>query len=186
MNTPQPPEWTEPVEPVTEPGIPVQPSNAFGPDHSKTTEEIAQEFLNKKPPKVNQKTPPKPGASVFKSLGQNKKPRSGVRALTVKDKEKIASLYTFGAMGLMPFKQNAAMAMARSADACAEAWYEMAQENDGVRRALLMLIEGGAWGKVFAAHTPILIALLPERFMPPMFANFDLNAFLQNEDGQGE
>jgi hypothetical protein len=175
--------------PLPEPGsyIPVpQPSSAFGPDHTKSTEEIAQEFLDRKPPKVNQKNPPKSGASVFKTLGQNKKPRSGVRALTVKDKEKIATLYTFGAMGLMPFKQKAAQAMAQSADACAEAWYEMAQENDGVRRVLLMLIEGGAWGKVFAAHTPILIALLPDRLMPPMFANFDMSAFLQNEEESGE
>lgn len=183
MNAPTPPEWTEPVDTATEVPFPIpQPSQAFGPDHTLSTEEIAQEAINRRIPKVNQNKPPKPASSAFGKLGQNKKPRSGVRALTVQDKDKIASLYTFGAMGLMPFKPKAAQAMAMSAEKCAEAWYEMARENDGVRRVLLMLIEGGAWGKVFAAHTPIILALLPENMMPPMFSGFDMDAFLSNED----
>lgn len=145
------------------------PSEAFGPDH--TSAPVTE------PPKVNQKNPPRSTTSVFGKLGTNKKPRSGVRALTNDDKEKIATLYTFGAMGLMPFKPKAAQAMAGSADKCAEAWFDMARENDRVRRVLLMLIEGGAWGKVFAAHTPILIALLPEGMMPAQFQGFDMSPF---------
>jgi hypothetical protein len=185
MANPQPPEWSE--SETSGAGVPFpEPSNAFGPDYTKTSEEIAQDFIGKRPPKVNQKNPPRPANSVFGKLGQNKKPRSGIRALVEADKEKIASLYTFGAMGLMPFKPKAAQAMAISAEKCAEAWYELARENDGVRRALLMLIEGGVWGKVFAAHTPIILALLPERMMPPMFAGFDMNAFLSDEDGNQE
>lgn len=146
-----------------------QPSNAnFGPDPSLSKDVPPA-------PKVNQKNPPRSGKSVFSSLGQNKKVRSGVRKLDEKDRDKIASLYTFGAMGLMPFKPQAAQAMALSADKCADAWMELAQENDSVRRVILALVEGGVWGKVFAAHTPILIALLPENLVPPMLRGVDLN-----------
>jgi hypothetical protein len=38
---------------------------------------------------------------------------------------------------------------------------ELSKENDGVRRALLFLIEGGAWGAVIVAHAPIALAMLP-------------------------
>lgn len=154
---------TEPQDGFT-PLDPV-PSAAFGPDH--TSAPVVD------PPKVNQKNPPRSTSSVFGKLGNNKKPRSGVRALTLEDKEKIATLYTFGAMGLMPFKQKAAQAMAASAEKCADAWYEMARENDRVRRVILMLIEGGAWGKVLVAHTPIFLALLPDGMMPAQFHGFN-------------
>lgn len=160
-----------------------QPSGAFGPDHTvkvDTADPVADAIKNRVP-KINQANPPRSTKSVFSSLGQNKKPRSGVRALTEKDKDKIASLYTFGAMGLMPFRPKAAQAMAQCAEKCADAWYELAKENDGVRRALLWLMEGGAWGGVVFAHTPILLALLPEGMMPPMFQSLDFSQFETEE-----
>lgn len=181
-------------EPAAE-GFQPRPSDAeFGPDHAQSSEDIVRERLTQAgvgTPKVNQKNPPKAstpksGRSVFTTLGQNKKPRSGIRKLTAEDRDKIASLYTFGAMGLMPFKANAAQAMALSADKCADAWMELAEQNDGVRRVLLMLVEGGVWGKVFAAHTPILLALLPEKAMPQMFKGVDLNAFFDDQEEEGK
>lgn len=169
------------------PDLPLQPSVAqFGPDHTAapSTEDLVREKLaesGKLPPKVNQKNPPRSGQSVFKNLGQNKKPRSGVRKLDEKDREKIASLYVFAAMPLQAFKPKVAAAMAASADKCADAWMELAQENDTVRRTILMLIEGGVWGKVFIAHTPILLAALPSNFMPPMFQGVDLNSMMEDD-----
>jgi hypothetical protein len=167
--------------------LPLQPSHSFGPDHTAapSTEDLVREKLaenGKLPPKQNQKTPPRGAQSVFKNLGQNKKPRSGVRKLDEKDREKIASLYVFAAMPLQAFKPKVAAAMAASADKCADAWMELAQENDTVRRTILMLIEGGVWGKVFIAHTPILLAALPSNFMPPMFQGVDLNSMMEDTD----
>lgn len=169
------------------PELPLQPSTAFGPDHSKSTEDAVREKLAESgtlPPKVNQKNPPRSGRSVFTNLGQNKKPRSGVRKLDEKDRDKIASLYVFAAMPLQAFKPKVAAAMAAGADKCADAWMELAQENDTVRRTILMLIEGGVWGKVFIAHTPILFAAMPENFMPPMFQGVDLNTMLVDDEDE--
>lgn len=172
---------TDPTPIPEMPELPLQPSGAFGPDHSKSTPDDVP-FADKLPPKVNQKNPPRSTKSAFASLGQNKKARSGVRKLDEKDREKIASLYVFAAMPLQAFKPKVAAAMAQSADKCADAWMELAQENDTVRRTILMLIEGGVWGKVFIAHTPILIAALPDNIMPPMFRGVDLNSMLGEED----
>jgi hypothetical protein len=140
----------------------------FGPDH--TTADHAAPFENLKPPKI----PPKPrngqaprsNGSVFGKLGSNKKLRSPVRKLTDEDIEKIESLYTFGAMGLMSFRPKAAQVMAQSAESCALAWAKLANENDSVRRALLVAIEGGVWGALFTAHMPIFYALLPDKAIP--------------------
>jgi hypothetical protein len=41
-----------------------------------------------------------------------------------------------------------------------EAWEEIAKVNPRIRRILLRLIEGGAWGALFMAHAPILLAIL--------------------------
>jgi hypothetical protein len=41
-----------------------------------------------------------------------------------------------------------------------EAWEEIAKVNPRIRRVLLKLIEGGAWGALFMAHAPILLAIL--------------------------
>lgn len=41
-----------------------------------------------------------------------------------------------------------------------EAWEELARTNVRIRRFLLKLIAGGAWGQLAMAHAPILMALL--------------------------
>jgi hypothetical protein len=41
-----------------------------------------------------------------------------------------------------------------------EAWEEIAKVNPRIRRVLLKLIEGGAWGALLMAHAPILVAIL--------------------------
>lgn len=134
-------------------------SAEYGPDHTAPN-----------PDEEPKKEAPK-GKKPFGNLGQNKKVRSGVRQLTNKDKDAITSLYTYFGMGLMPFKPAAALKVSECAEQCAEAWYDLARENDAVRRAILAIIEGGAWGKIFAAHLPILLTLIPENHPLSMIAN---------------
>jgi hypothetical protein len=133
------------------PEFDVKPSDNFGPDPSNVADDPkpARSF-----PKLNTK------------LGTNKKLRGGPRKLVERDREKIEQLYTALAMGVMPFKPKTAQMIAQSAEDCANAWFQLADENDSVRRTLLMFIEGGAWGALFAAHMPILMSLIPDGKLP--------------------
>lgn len=97
-------------------------------------------------------------------LGQNRKTRSGVRQLTKSDHEKIVGLYVTIGFGVVLVNQTAGQTIAEQAESCADAWVNLAKENDGVRRGLLFMIEGGAWGAVLVAHLPILFAVLPAEF----------------------
>jgi hypothetical protein len=110
--------------------------------------------------------PPPEGPKKRKGLGlgQNRKRASGVRQLTKSDHEKIESIYITLGFGVMLVNQPAAQTIAEQATPCADAWVNLARENDSVRRVLLFVIEGGAWGAVFVAHLPIIFALLPEDF----------------------
>jgi hypothetical protein len=110
-------------------------------------------------------TPPEePRKRKGLGLGQNRKRASGVRQLTKSDHEKIEGIYITLGFGVMLVNQPAAQTIAEQATPCADAWVNLARENDGVRRALLFVIEGGAWGAVLVAHLPIVFALLPEEF----------------------
>lgn len=119
-------------------------------------------------------TPPEePKRRKGLGLGANRKRASGVRQLTKSDHEKIEGLYITLGFAVMLVNQPAAQTIAEQATPCADAWTNLARENDGVRRALLFVIEGGAWGAVLVAHMPIVFALLPEeirntyRFLVP-------------------
>lgn len=96
------------------------------------------------------------------TLGENKRRGSGVRKLTKKDLEQLKSYY--GTMGfvLMPFNRKAAETCVESSQRCVDAWAELAESNDGVRRVILSMIEGGAWGRVIMAHIPLAWAFVPE------------------------
>lgn len=110
------------------------------------------------------------GASKLGKLGSNKKTRSGVRPLTKADAERLAGVYAVAGMAIFPINEKVGNAFADSAEQCAEAWVNMAQQNDAVRRAILWIIEGGALGALFLAHLPILVAAIPPERMPPLFA----------------
>lgn len=125
---------------------------------------------------VSDKTKERVGG-ILGNLGQNKKTRSGIRPLVKADKEAITQLYVYSAMAVMQFRPTTAQAMAENAERCADAWVELASKNDAVRRAILALVEGGAWSGIFLAHAPILLTMIPEgigaRFMPPTDAPDD-------------
>lgn len=114
---------------------------------------------------------------TFRKLGQNRQARSGVRPLLKADREAIEQLYIYSAMAVMQFRPLTAQAMAENSGRCADAWVELASKNDNVRRAILALIEGGAWSGIFLAHTPILLTMIPDniaaRFAAPTDAPDD-------------
>lgn len=95
-------------------------------------------------------------------LGENKKRGSGVRRLNKKDLEQLKSYYDTLSFVLMPFNRKAAETCAEGSQNCVDAWAELAESNDGVRKMLLSLIEGGAWGRVVMAHIPLAWAFVPE------------------------
>lgn len=41
-----------------------------------------------------------------------------------------------------------------------EAWEELARTNPRIRRVLLKVISGGAWGQLVMAHAPVVVAIL--------------------------
>lgn len=137
----------------------------IGPDTSTTA--------NDPPPKINQKTPPKPADTVFSKLGKNKAVRSPVRKLTrpidestdepvqLTDYERLVQLYKTVGNVVMYVHQPLGVALMSEARQCADAWFDLAEQNDKVRRLILALSEGGGWGKVIMAHVPLIMATLP-------------------------
>lgn len=113
-------------------------------------------------------------------LGSNKKARGGPRQLRPEDIERIADYYDMFAWAMQTYKPAVADAIRdeitiKSIDgdeessetttralACAQAWGELAKENDSVRRLILMMVETGAWSKVMMVNLPILVAALPD------------------------
>lgn len=146
---------------------PVDLPDGFGPDFTTTAQDP-------QPPKASQDNPPRKAKDTRRgfSLGDNKKARSGVRKLTEDDKPKLAGWYRAIAKGAKFFRPQLAMAINAPGqiDLCVDAWFELAEENDKVRRAICGMIEGGGWGKVLLAHLPFFIAVLPEAFVQQFLA----------------
>lgn len=142
------------------------PEPEFGPDPKATEEADKAEQSEEKGKK-------KRSIKIGDGLGNNKKRNSGVRALTNKDKEKLIGVYVTAGMFITPLKPDAGYAIGNSAEECANAWFELAETNDNVRKTVLMLVEGGAWGRVMAAHLPIIMALIPANALPFNLPNND-------------
>lgn len=134
-----------------------RPAN-FGPDSSQTEE--APKFETSVPSPAAQKA-----KAALGSLGENTKPRSGVRQLNQNDHAWIQGKYLTISRAAKPFHPNFAAAMAEQSEICADAWMNVAAKNDKVRRQILAAIEGGAWGELILSHSPIFMALLPEKWL---------------------
>lgn len=69
-----------------------------------------------------------------------------------------------------------------------DAWEELARTNVRIRRFLLSAMTGGAWGALFMAHAPIILAVLMkesiQRRLP--FAKLLGAVFARDEDAQGD
>lgn len=136
------------------PDLQVRKGEDFGPDPSLTNELPKAEKASAK--------------SALGNLGLNTKPRSGIRKLTGDDREYIVNAYVLFANMARTFHPRFATALTDQSEFCADAWMELAEKNDTVRRNILAFIEGGGWGKVFVAHVPVLMAVLPEKTLEKM------------------
>ncbi|HEY1706408.1 MAG TPA: hypothetical protein VGG75_42590 [Trebonia sp.] len=69
-----------------------------------------------------------------------------------------------------------------------EAWEELARTNVRIRRFLLSVMTGGAWGALFMAHAPIVLAVLMkdsiQKRLP--FAKLLGALFSRDDDDQGD
>lgn len=67
-----------------------------------------------------------------------------------------------------------------------EAWEEIARHNPRIRRFLLRIMKGGAWGQLFWAHAPIFLAIFMKDSIRSRIPAAGLaEAFLgQDEDGE--
>lgn len=95
--------------------------------------------------------------------------------------EPIEDIYSFIGMTLMPFKPMMAgyllmpeMTVVNDepvegptgARRIAEAWDEVAQKNESVRRVLAGATTAGVWGKLIAAHMPLAVMAFMETDKP--------------------
>ncbi len=175
------------------------PKPPYGPDAKQSEPD------KKEAPKTNAKNPPRASGRVFGSLGTNKKLRSPVRKLTRPtvvdgnradnertDWDKLVNFYVIIAGASERFHPRFAQAVDLNAERCVDAWFDAAEQNDNVRRGILACIEGGALSKVFFAHLPIGMAIMPAsayefmfRFMSPPSTNVpDDPSGLYGESGQ--
>lgn len=70
-------------------------------------------------------------------------------------------------------------------DSVGAAWDEVARTNPRIRKVLLKIIAGGAWGQLFMAHAPILLAIIMKDGIAKHIPFMKLvQAFLSDEDGE--
>lgn len=153
------------------------PDANFGPDHTKP---------NGEGPKLGGRAGAAKAAKEEKAdplgkLGKGAKARPGLRRLNADDKEKLAAYQIYAGMAIYPFREETGRALGETAEQCADAWFEMAEKNDSVRRAILAVVEGGAAGKLFMAYTPVLATLLPKK-IPPWMKRFNLDRLFNREE----
>lgn len=71
----------------------------------------------------------------------------------------LSDLYTAAGTMLLPITVPVGTAFVQNARPCAESLDELARTNPQVRKVLMSLLATGAWGKVIAAHFPIILAI---------------------------
>lgn len=146
--------------------------------------------------KASRSVPPGVKKALGK-LGTNKKPRGGPRQLTADDVTRIEEYYDMLAWAMAMYKPAVAEAIRDDvrigeddaisrARYCAEAWGELAKENDAVRRVVLMLVETGVWSKVFMANLPIMVAALPDDALSRLMGKFLPNNFGATPEPEAE
>lgn len=67
---------------------------------------------------------------------------------------------------LMPFDPICANSVLQAAENCAQVWDELAYQNEAVRRFLFSITQVSLTGKLFLAHSPILMAVAIHHFPP--------------------
>lgn len=98
---------------------------------------------------------------------KSKTAKQSVPKLPVGARKKIADAYRFIGAFMTPFDEVIAEEIVSQADACAEAVYNLAQENEEVRRVIYGFITTSVWGAVVAAHLPIMLAVTARKASNP-------------------
>jgi hypothetical protein len=111
----------------------------------------------------------KPTAERLAKLGRNKSAKSPVRKIPPGELEKVLTKW-YAAMGIaiMPFDMPCGQVFIKQAPKCAHSLDAWAQQNDTVRGALLWVLEAGVIGEVFAAHLPLLLAVMKHHSPMPI------------------
>lgn len=68
----------------------------------------------------------------------------------------VEKLYVMMGLSLMPFDVELSGKIVEIAGPAGEAWDELARKNEVVRRVLVSMLETSAWGKLLAAHGPLI------------------------------
>lgn len=148
----------------------VESAPDFGPDFSNTAPEMPAETPEPEPVKVRKTTRASGKAAqddggLFGKLGKNSPARSSVRQLTEADQAALAKYYVRAGGMIRYAHPRLGNVMVECADECAESWIKLAAKNVKVRAKILAILEGGELLGVIMAHSPLLIAVLPEQFV---------------------
>lgn len=151
----------------------------YGPDFLATPETPLDESAAEQPQTTRAKNKAKDEPKgLFANLGKNSPARSNVRKLTADDHAKLAGRYLWLAGVVKYVHPRLAQAIDGNAESCAQSWCDLAENNFKVRAKLLAFLEGGEIMGVIMAHTPLLIAALPEKYVA-MFMHNIMSAFGQ-------
>jgi len=109
------------------------------------------------PPRASFKPPPqRPRASGRPSSAFSGKKQTGARI-----REGLLTYFTLGETALAATGDLlSAEVWHHGAPVCAEAWADLAAQNDAVNRALSKLIEGGAWGAAIGSSLCMLAPIV--------------------------
>lgn len=99
----------------------------------------------------------KPGRSPKNPTNKTK---GDVPPLAASVKDDLAKMYLMAGMGVMPFDMVLGGVIVEQAPICADALFEAAQQNENLRRIIIMLTTGGMWAGLIAAHLPILLTAM--------------------------
>jgi hypothetical protein len=152
----------EPLDLSTLTPEPDGPANFTRPNHRIPDEPRGLAAGFRKPRTGGPKLPPEPKPTPPYREGMFVKP--------------MEEMYGILAMVAMPFNRGIGMTIAQQAHDCAEAWDYAAKESPAVRRVLNSVVQASVFGKLAAAHAPILMALAAQTergqaFMGRMFAD---------------
>lgn len=95
--------------------------------------------------------------SSTKSTSTKRKSSSTPSYREGKITEGLTQLYTVVGSCMIPFDSVCGTNVIENAETMASSLDKLARDNLAVRRALMKVIEGSAWGAVIAAHGPVLM-----------------------------
>jgi hypothetical protein len=94
-------------------------------------------------------------------------PRTVVPKLPQSAKKELAKFYTFVGGMIKPFDEITGDVIMEQADDCAEAVFNLAQENDRFREALYSMMQTSLTMAIIMAHAPIVASIVARKSQDP-------------------